>query len=98
MDTLYGLIGLVVANLVLGLACSLAAPRDWGRWLCLAAIVITALPVLWIIVVIAENAHLKESTAGIFALPGLLLILELLWLVWIYLTRYWRRTPPPDSH
>ncbi len=94
---MYGLTWLVTVNLVIGVVCRLAAPRAWGRWLCLAAIVITALPVLWIVKVIAENAHLKESTAGIFALPGLLLLVELLWLIGVYLAGYRRREPPPPN-
>ena len=95
MDILYAMIGLVAANLVIGLVCGLAAPRAWAGWLCLGAMVITALPVLWIVMVIAENAHLTESTVGIFVLPGLLLVVELLWLAKIYLDGYRRRKPPP---
>jgi len=97
MDIMYAMIGLVLANLVIVVVCRLAAPRTWGRWLCLAAIVLTALPVLWGVKIIAENAHLKESTAGIFALPALLLAAELLWLIWVYLATYFRREPPPPK-
>ena len=96
---MYGLVGLVVANLLIGMACRLAAPRASGQWLCLAAIAITALSVLWIVKVIADNAGLRESTAGIFAFPGLLLILELVWLIWVYWASYRRREPPgPNPH
>lgn len=94
---MHAMIALVVANLVIGVLCRLAAPRGWGRHLCLAAIVSTALPVLWIVKVIAENAHLKESTAGIYALPGLLLLVEWVWLLLIYLGAYVRRCIPPPK-
>jgi hypothetical protein len=94
---MYAMIALVVANLVVGVVCRLAAPRAWGRQLCLAAIVITALPLLWIVKVIAENAHLKESTAGVYALPVLLLLVELVWLIAVYLAAYVRRTTPPPK-
>jgi hypothetical protein len=94
MDLFYAMLWLVVANLVVGLVCGLAAPRAWGGWLCIGAMVITALPVLWIVKVFAAEAHLKESTAGIFALPGLLLVVELLWLAKVYLDGYRRRKPP----
>ena len=94
---MYAMIAMVVVNLVIGVVCRLAAPRAWGRWLCLATIVITALPVLWVVKVFAENAHLKESTVGIFALPAMLLILEMLWLIWIYLSAYFQRPPRASS-
>jgi hypothetical protein len=94
MTIMYAMIALVVANLVIGVLCRLAAPRGWGRHLCLAAMVITALPVLWIVKVIAENAHLKESTVGIYALPGLLLLVEWVWLLVVYLGAYVRQSTP----
>lgn len=95
MDILTFILALIVANLVISPVCRWAAPRTWGRWLCLAAIVITGLPVLMVIKVILDlAAHRVDGLAGIVVLPGLLLLVELLWLVKVYLDCYWRRKPP----
>ena len=98
MGAMYLLIWLALANLVIAVVCGLAAPRAWGRGLCLAAIVLTALPVFWVVVVLAANAHLKESTAGIYAFPGLLLLLQLPCLIGIYRVAYCaKKAPPPKA-
>ena len=94
MQAMYLLIWLTMANLVIAVVCGLAAPRAWGRALCLAAIVLTALPVLWVVKVLAENAHVKETTAGIYAFPGLLLFLQLLCLIGVYVVAYRAKKPP----
>lgn len=97
MDILTFTLVLIVANLVIGPVCRLAAPRAWGRWLCWAAILVTALPVLVVLKVILDLAtHRVDGMAGIVVLPGLLLLVELLWLVKVYQDCYRRRELPPS--
>ncbi len=97
MDILSFMLVLIVANLVISPVCRFAAPRAWGRWLCLAAILVTALPVLLVFKVMLDLAtHRVDGMAGIVVLPGLLLLVELLWLVKVLQDGYRRREPPPS--
>lgn len=70
-------LGLVAANLVVAVVCSFARRYTWAHWLARIATLITLLAILWIVKILVENAHLKESPAGVFATPGMLLLLEL---------------------
>jgi hypothetical protein len=45
----------------------------------------------------AISSGCKSRAAGIYALPGLLLLVELVWLIAVYLAAYVRRTTPPPK-
>lgn len=95
MRLFYGLLWLAAANAVIGVVCGGFQSRAWARWLLLVATLTTLGAVVWIVKIIAENAHSSESTAGIYGLPGLPLLLELPWLLCLYLgARSYRKRRP----
>ena len=98
MDIFTVLLAMILVNLVVDAVCRLVAPRTWGRSRCLGMILVDAVPVLMVTKLILDLAtHRVDGMAGIVFLPGLLLLVELLWLIMIYQTCYWRR-PPPSSN
>ncbi len=88
------LLALVVLNLVVGLLCSLAAPREWGFLLCVVALIINLFPVLLTLgAIIGMTTGRLDSLASLVVLPGLLIFVEELWFLYL-LSRYRRRHPP----
>jgi hypothetical protein len=94
MDAGETVIALVLANSVVALVCSFAAPRRWGWVLCMVALIFNAYPAFYALrqflgVVLGRGGNL----AGTALVLGLLLVLEELWL--LYILRHFRRPQPP---
>lgn len=97
MDPFEILLVMVVANLVVGLACSIAVPRQWGLWLCVMLMIINVFPLfLAFAAIFGMITGRLDSMASLLVFPGMLIFLEELWFLHIF-SRYRRRQHPPPQ-
>jgi len=90
---------LVVANVPILLVCHFARPRPWARRLGLATLLPNGLALLLVLKVAVDFRQGKmDGMAGLFFLPGMILLVESLLLIQIYRSRFRRgQRPPPTS-
>ena len=90
------LLALIVANIIVDMVCRSAPPKSWAGTLLIVILVPDALAIL----VMFKYALLLhqgkvDSLDSLIILPGMVIFVEFLWLLYLYYSRFYRAKQPP---
>jgi len=92
------LLVLIVANIIVDTVCRSAPPKSWAATLLIVILVPDALAILVTLkyALILHQGKL-DGLASLIILPGMVICLEFLWLLYLYYSRFYRAKQPPSK-
>jgi len=92
------LLVLIVANIIVDTVCRSAPPKSWAATLLIVILVPDALAILVTLkyALLLHQGKL-DGLASLIILPGMVICLEFLWLLYLYYSRFYRAKQPPSK-